>query len=366
MTDLDAYRPPGTAQGTPGLTREQVTLLKDTICKGATDAELDLFVTVCNLRGLNPFTGQIHFVKRSQWNSELNEGKGGYEKVATFQTGIDGYRLIAERTRQYAGPVGTWWCGPDGAWRDVWLEDTPPAAAKVAVRKTGYAEPIVAIARWKAYVQTKQGGGPNRMWARMDAEQLAKCAEALALRKGFPQELSGLYTTDEMAQAGSVPSARLLRDGSVVDGDTGELLAGPSGRQGPPGDGGPSRPPSPGDVHHAQQEGSAQRRRAEASGAGEREPASHAESADGEVAGDARDDPAPDSVPPQPDADFPRAGGAATARVRDLADELHVHIATALKRLSALPGGPVTSATVLSGDALARARKALAEGGDGS
>jgi hypothetical protein len=84
------------------------------------------------------------------------------------------------------------------------------------------------------------------------------------------------------------------------------------------------------------------------------------------VAGDARDDPAPDSVPPQPGADdFPRAGGAATARVRDLADELHVHIATALKLLSALPGGPVTSATVLSGDALAAARKALAEGGDG-
>jgi hypothetical protein len=123
----------------------------------------------------------------------------------------------------------------------------------------------------------------------------------------------------------------------------------------------------PGDVHHAQQEGSAQRRRAEASGAGEREPASHAESADGEVAGDVRDNPAPDSVPPQPGADdFPRAGGAATARVRDLADEYHVHIATALKLLSALPGGPVTSATVLSGDALAAARKALASGGDGS
>jgi hypothetical protein len=83
------------------------------------------------------------------------------------------------------------------------------------------------------------------------------------------------------------------------------------------------------------------------------------------VAGDVRDDPAPDSVPPQPGADFPRAGGAATARVRDLADDYHVHIATALKLLSALPGGPVTSATVLSGDALAAARKALAEGGDG-
>jgi len=333
---LDRYDPRDAAlHPYKGLTRDQVELLKTTICKGATDDELKLFVTVCNLRGLNPFTGQIHFVKRNQWNPDLNEGKGGYEKVATFQTGIDGYRLIAERTRQYAGPVGTWWCGPDGAWRDVWLEDTPPAAAKVVVRKAGFAEPVVAIARWKAYVQTKQGGGPNRMWARMDAEQLAKCAEALALRKAFPQELSGLYTTDETAQASSEP--------------------------GPPGGGAPP-PPPPGDfrgeLDAAQREGAQRRRHFEAAMAAQQSGAAGAEVGEASAT-------APDA--PSPPARDPDSGPGVTATaVRDLAAELHVHIATALKRLTAdSPSGPVTSATVLSGDALDRARKVLAQAAHG-
>jgi phage recombination protein Bet len=190
-----------------GLDREQVDLLKRTICKDATDAELDLFVSVCNHRRLNPFTGQIHFVKRRVWNARLNNGEGGFEEIGTHQTGIDGYRLIADRTGLYEGRVGIWWCGPDGRWRDVWLEDTPPAAAKVAVRRRGFTAPTEAIARWKAYVQTKRNGQPNAMWARMDAEQLAKCAEALALRTAFPEELSGIYTTDEMAQATNAPVA---------------------------------------------------------------------------------------------------------------------------------------------------------------
>lgn len=176
---------------TGGWTPEQVSLIRNTIAKGATDDELRLFIAVAGRTGLDPFTRQIHCVKR--WDS--NAGR----EVMAIQTGIDGYRLIAARTGEYAGQDPPQWCGPDGVWVDVWLSDSPPAAARVAVYRKDRERPTVGVARWRAYCQTKKGGEPNSMWQRFSAEMLAKCAEALALRKEFPQDLADLYTDAEVS-----------------------------------------------------------------------------------------------------------------------------------------------------------------------
>lgn len=180
----------------------EIAALRATIAPNISDADLVVFDRVCEHTGLDPFARQIYAVIRA--------GK------MTIQTGIDGYRLIAQRTGSYLGQPIEQWCGPDGKWVDVWLDEKPPRAARVGVLRSGWQAPVIAVALWDEYVvmdeewETLADGARRRtgrkaissMWAKMPSTMLAKCAEAKALRKAFPAEMAGIYTTEEMAQAG--------------------------------------------------------------------------------------------------------------------------------------------------------------------
>ena len=170
----------------PEFSPQQLEILTRVVCPGATRDELFLFVYVCKRIGLDPFAKQIYGIKRG--------GK------LTIQTSIDGYRLTAHRTGQYAGQEDAEY-GPtinsDGVDHPEW--------AKVTVHKLFGPNRVAfsGTARWKEFRQCFNGTLGEK-WREMPFHMLAKCAEAQALRKGFPAELGGVYVEDELPPAQAI------------------------------------------------------------------------------------------------------------------------------------------------------------------
>lgn len=139
------------------------------------------FLHLCQRTGLDPWSRQIYLIERGgKW---------------TPQTAIDGFRVIAERRSVYRGQTSPQWCGPDGVWRDVWLEKEPPTAARVGVLRSDRDEPAYEVC---LFAEFDVG---NAMWKQKPAHMIKKVAESAALRKAFPQDVAGLVTDDEAAAA---------------------------------------------------------------------------------------------------------------------------------------------------------------------
>lgn len=198
--------------GQVGFNSAQRAMLAQLGLSDAPDGDLMLFSHVCQKSGLDPFRREIYMIGRNTQvtryekvdpnDPESNQRKvTRWETVYTIQTGIQGFRKrareLAEEKGDRLGFDGPYWCGEDGAWKEVWPAEEKPVAAKYIVFRNG--EPVPAVTHFTEYVQTVKVDGntaPNSMWSKMPRNQIAKCAEAQAIQRAYPDELSGLILED--------------------------------------------------------------------------------------------------------------------------------------------------------------------------
>ena len=183
--------------------KEEFELIRSQIAPEATPEELKLFLYQAQLTGLNPLTRQLYCIHRN-----VKQGNTWVKKM-TIQTSIDGFRVIAERSGNYGGqsePVFT-------------EKDGQLVSCKVSVfrfhNEVRY-EAAVGVAYWDEYAPKNNEGKVTGMWAKMPHTMLSKVAEALALRKAYPQDLSGLYTGEEMNQA-DVQTASYIKTHEIAE-----------------------------------------------------------------------------------------------------------------------------------------------------
>ena len=169
-------------------------MIRDMWFKGhGGDVDLEVFWHVCKHKKLDPFSRQIYPVFR-----KVKQKDGSSKDQMTIQTGIDGFRLIADRTGKYcAGRDATYQYDKEGRLL---------SASSYIKKQTndGTWHEISGVAFYSEFVQKGYDQTPTKFWQQMPHVMLAKCAEAIALRRGFPEDLSGIYTNEEMAQADTI------------------------------------------------------------------------------------------------------------------------------------------------------------------
>lgn len=187
-------------------TASQLDLIRRTYAVDCTPLEFEQFVAVANRAGLDPLRKQIYAVV-------YNKDKLDKRRMSII-TGIDGYRAIAARGNNYRPDENA----PVFEASDALKSETNPQGliyATVRVYKIGpdrQWHAIAGVAYWDEFVPLKEiweGGQPSGKfkldktgkWYAMPRLMLAKCAEAQALRKGWPDDISGIYTEDEMDRA---------------------------------------------------------------------------------------------------------------------------------------------------------------------
>lgn len=177
---------------------EQLAIVKRTLAPDLTNDELMIFGHICHRVNLDPFARQIYAIKR--------KGK------MCIQTGIDGFRLVAERTGKYAPGKDTEFLYDDN---------------KKLIGAKAYVKKMTADGTWhdiSATALLSEYNAFQGLWQKMPHVMIEKCAEARALRRAFPADLSGLYSDDEMEQAEAAPHPFPKELPITIDNDTAKII----------------------------------------------------------------------------------------------------------------------------------------------
>lgn len=202
-------------------TPAQLDLVRRTVAADCNHDEFNLFVEVCKRVGLDPFRRQIYAVVYNKDDAK--------KRKLSIITGIDGFRAVAARGGKYRPDENE----PEIIYRDDLKDpDSNPLGIEKAVvtcwkyGPDGQWHPLKGVAYWDEFAPIQEGGSwvdsgetwedsgrpkkvfkPNGtrkltgQWPRMGRVMIVKCAEAQAIRKGWPEDLSGVYAPEEMARA---------------------------------------------------------------------------------------------------------------------------------------------------------------------
>jgi len=191
-------------------TKELYEVLRNSLYPGASDDAIALVLSYCKATGLDPMQKSVHIVP--MWDAKAKRMRD------TIMPGIGLYRIQAARTGQYAG-VSDAEFGADITAELDGVEVTFPQWCKVVVKRVlpnGTIAEFSATERWLENYATamRDSSRPNAMWFKRPYGQLAKCAEAQALRKAFPE-------------IGAQPSFEEM-EGKALEGNDEEIIDAPT------------------------------------------------------------------------------------------------------------------------------------------
>ncbi len=182
--------------------REMLETLKQTVAKGATDAEFKMFIEVCRSTGLNPFLKEIWCAVpmkngvRSQYGAVLiMAGRDGYLRVANEHPMFDGMETRVDRDEKTKTPIK--------ATCSVWRKDR--------------SHPITCEAYFSEYYKPSYGDKPG-IWDTYKSAMIGKVAEVLALKRSF--SINGVVSEEEIGpqdQQGSREAQKEVAEAKIAE-----------------------------------------------------------------------------------------------------------------------------------------------------